>query len=672
MHTNEIRAYEGKEPFIFISYAHKDSDRVMPILAKLQQEGYRVWYDEGIAPGSEWPENIAQHLNDCAVTIAMVSANSMNSPNCRREITYALSKHKPFLGIFLEETAMSPGMELQMSAQQCLMKYSYRTEELFYEKVASCPDLAPCKQEPEVLPTAFVAAAVPAPQKPVQAEKAPAKTGKKLWIPIAAAAAVVALALVILLIAGGGGGNSPTDPEMNTSASDPTEPTGSTAPTKPSQGTKPTEPTGSTQGTEPTESIPTITVLPGHEVEQDALSLFIYNETITADAIAQINKLRDLITLCLDNCVFEPGVLAELDAPNLTLLQLDYAQGIEDFHFLTTMPKLYQLFLPGVGVTDSNFPWLDLDDLYKIDLSDNPGFSDLTLLEGSENLSHVYCSNTGVTNLAPLANLESLTCINFSGCNLGTITETFYSLYLEQMYLANCGLTDISGLLHMTVLTAADLSNNLLEDVSFLEKSAATLKTVCVSYNPLEAEDLQFLSKCKSVTELRVSGIALGDLSICQNMSNVKILEASHCQLTSTSGLSVLGKLQFVQLSYNCLTEFGLGAFCFDGDPIVDLSYNDLQSLPATTMYYTLLNLAGNDHLVFTNRVLKLQGDYLFVSFHESLLECVFNFYGYYVMDCPMDQIVNVNNKFGKSSVTILKSQEELLTVLREKGLSYP
>ena len=56
-------AYEGKEPYVFISYAHKDNDSVMAILEQLELGGIRFWYDDGIAPGSEWPENIAQHLD---------------------------------------------------------------------------------------------------------------------------------------------------------------------------------------------------------------------------------------------------------------------------------------------------------------------------------------------------------------------------------------------------------------------------------------------------------------------------------------------------------------------------------------------------------------------------------------------------------------------------------
>lgn len=43
-----FKAYEGDEKFIFISYAHKDSETVYPIIEKLNADGYRVWFDDGI------------------------------------------------------------------------------------------------------------------------------------------------------------------------------------------------------------------------------------------------------------------------------------------------------------------------------------------------------------------------------------------------------------------------------------------------------------------------------------------------------------------------------------------------------------------------------------------------------------------------------------------------
>ena len=44
--------YIGEKPYIFVSYAHKDSEVVMRAIALLQQSGFRVWYDEGIDPVS--------------------------------------------------------------------------------------------------------------------------------------------------------------------------------------------------------------------------------------------------------------------------------------------------------------------------------------------------------------------------------------------------------------------------------------------------------------------------------------------------------------------------------------------------------------------------------------------------------------------------------------------
>ena len=47
-----IRAYEGNKPYIFVSYSHKNSSVVLSYIEKLYELKYRVWYDEGIAPGN--------------------------------------------------------------------------------------------------------------------------------------------------------------------------------------------------------------------------------------------------------------------------------------------------------------------------------------------------------------------------------------------------------------------------------------------------------------------------------------------------------------------------------------------------------------------------------------------------------------------------------------------
>ena len=90
----KIPVYEGREPYIFISYAHKDSKTVLPVVESLYRDKYRVWYDEGIAPGSEWPHYIAVHLENCDTVAVFMSENSAASINCENEIVRALELGK--------------------------------------------------------------------------------------------------------------------------------------------------------------------------------------------------------------------------------------------------------------------------------------------------------------------------------------------------------------------------------------------------------------------------------------------------------------------------------------------------------------------------------------------------------------------------------------------------
>lgn len=111
----------------------------------MRDEGYRFWYDEGIDPGSEWPESIAAHLGRCRVCVAFLSASSLASQNCRREINYALSKNKEFLSVLLEPVEMSPGMELQISSYQSILKYKYAEEEQFLSRLLNLESLINCR-----------------------------------------------------------------------------------------------------------------------------------------------------------------------------------------------------------------------------------------------------------------------------------------------------------------------------------------------------------------------------------------------------------------------------------------------------------------------------------------------------------------------------------------------
>ena len=100
-----FKPYEGSRPFLFVSYAHKQSDAVLDTIRLLHEKGWRLWYDEGIPAGSDWPANIARHMQSSERVIFFLSARALESHNCYSEMKAAARLGKPVLLVRLEDAA---------------------------------------------------------------------------------------------------------------------------------------------------------------------------------------------------------------------------------------------------------------------------------------------------------------------------------------------------------------------------------------------------------------------------------------------------------------------------------------------------------------------------------------------------------------------------------------
>ena len=138
-------AYNGNEPYIFVSYSHKDGPAVLRIVEALNDNGFRVWYDNGIEAGTEWPEYIAERLMSSQVVIAFMSRNSQESHNCRREIHFAIELKKELLVVYLEDFDLSPGMRLQLSALQAMYRTKCSDDADFCARLCNAAILQKCK-----------------------------------------------------------------------------------------------------------------------------------------------------------------------------------------------------------------------------------------------------------------------------------------------------------------------------------------------------------------------------------------------------------------------------------------------------------------------------------------------------------------------------------------------
>ncbi len=144
-----LSAYKGDRPFIFLSYSHKDKADAEQITRSLINRGFRVWYDEGLTPATEWDETVAIRVETCSFFIALISRNYLASENCRDELNFARDRKRQRLLIYLEDVELPSGMAMRLMRQLALHKWEYRSTAQMIEKAATAEGIAVCLDEPK-------------------------------------------------------------------------------------------------------------------------------------------------------------------------------------------------------------------------------------------------------------------------------------------------------------------------------------------------------------------------------------------------------------------------------------------------------------------------------------------------------------------------------------------
>ena len=599
-----IKPYEGSDNYIFISYAHKDSERVFPLLRKLTENGYRIWYDEGIDPGTEWPESIARHLDNCKVCLAFLSNASVASTNCRREINFALSRNKDFLSVALEPVKMSPGMEMQISTYQSLLSYKYPTWEAFEEKLLSLDILKSCQKiivhevKEEELPE----------EKPEPEKKPP----------------------VVLI-------SKPAEKEVVLPDVKP-EPVKTEKKEKKvrEKKEKPVKPQG--QGKKPIGKILIGAVLAAvligaiviinpfkksvkiDDVEyknQDSIS--VKEASLSVDEVKGLAGLDECRYLFFTNCSFDAGAIKNLESlKELRSLDLKNCSGVDDLSFLNNMERLYAVTAENCGITDDAVKNLSLpksvyrlempynkltfvpkaEGIYTLDLTMNQ-VSDLENLKNMTALTTVKLGGNKITDISALAGMPKIETLNLNSNQLTSIAALEGFVYLEELYLGYNDISDLSPLVYCTVLEQLNLSENKkIKDVSFIGRNAKTLEALNLS--GIKLTDASILNGMSAMKDLYVNRCGLTDLSFVKDMRNLETLNAAGNAFTDVKPLDYCSKLTVINLASNKITSLeGLPkkpadasssyvAYLFHDNEITSLEGLD------SNYNYTYLTLTGN------------------------------------------------------------------------------
>lgn len=115
MISTKFEAYTGNEPYLFISYSHRDTATVYPILDALHDRKYRIWYDESCEVGNDFRDELRQRIEGASAVILFVSKASMMSPFCGMEIIVARENGKKLVPIYLDDTEVPPAFAILLA-----------------------------------------------------------------------------------------------------------------------------------------------------------------------------------------------------------------------------------------------------------------------------------------------------------------------------------------------------------------------------------------------------------------------------------------------------------------------------------------------------------------------------------------------------------------------------
>jgi WD40 repeat protein len=105
---------------IFISYSHKEKDFAEQLYTRLLASGYKAWGDWAIEGAHEWRKEIQQALEQTNTFIFVITPNSVDSEECRKEADYASHCKKRIIPIIHQDISDFRQLHPALEQHQCI------------------------------------------------------------------------------------------------------------------------------------------------------------------------------------------------------------------------------------------------------------------------------------------------------------------------------------------------------------------------------------------------------------------------------------------------------------------------------------------------------------------------------------------------------------------------
>ncbi|MDO5133912.1 MAG: toll/interleukin-1 receptor domain-containing protein [Eubacteriales bacterium] len=146
-----IESVFDNRPYIFFSYAHENALKALKIVSALREEGFRVWYDDGLQPGDKYNQIIDVRIKKCEVFIPYLTKEYCASDYCVHELIYSQeAMKKQMIPVFSEHPSglsrfYPLGLGLWLSGRSGIVLENPDNLSFFRNQIRGADILSPCR-----------------------------------------------------------------------------------------------------------------------------------------------------------------------------------------------------------------------------------------------------------------------------------------------------------------------------------------------------------------------------------------------------------------------------------------------------------------------------------------------------------------------------------------------
>ena len=657
-----LERYEEDYPFVFVSYSHKNEEVILSLIQSLHEKGINIWYDHDIIAREVWDDKIAGQIQSCRIVVCFITEDYLRSDHCVDELKYALNKGKAVLTLCVKGISFPSGLDMRLSSRQIVEVNNDPDIQYMIQRICECQEIHECMIPPAPAPDPTdEIQPLPSPESPdkeMLPEMKPvslSRPGKANWLTVKKLLLIPLVLLISFALFLAGRSLFSASPETSLSIS---------------EQTIDWPYWNNLRRMKNLESISfrncTFTSdISGSGALSQTLWKFSADQCEGIEYLDMLAGQSGLTTLSITNCDAQKNDLYYFPT-SLTSVDLSGNEQLQSLECLEKCKGLKRLDVSGAAV-DSLFS-VPMEELEQLNISHTKLVS-LHSLREAVNLKSLIGEECDIVSIEYLSKLEHLTEIDLSDCGIFLLDCEFLSLRLKRLDLSGNHINDINFLTNCTVLEDVDVSGNYITDVDILKKSAASLKKLNLSGNPISQENITgLLKECSKLTELRIDGIPFSasddssqwDLYPISHLTELQILSLSGCGIQNVIGITHLRNLEYLDLSDNHISEIMQFPSQYKS-PDLNLMNNPCSSVVGicTTEFDKLILYAPEVQELNLPDTLKCEQ--LLVSGNvdaQELIKIAPNLFRIYIVDYPLDRRVALEDSVGINKLVWITPEE--------------